>query len=144
MTREHLYKAKRVNWRELPKEEWWAEGAVLQSETETRIATSFFSSGESEEGIMVASYLVEPETVCEYTELIVGNERKVFEGDILSFSAYGNNYKGDVRFIKGNFIIWCGKCAPFLDDALEKHSAIVIGNVHDNPELLQNNQKFDD
>jgi len=64
------------------------------------------------------------------------NGKKIFEGDILSFSAYGENYKGDVRFIKGNFTIWCGKCAPFLDDALEKHSAIVIGNIFDNPELI--------
>lgn len=79
---------------------------------------------------------VDPETVCQYTGLTDKNGRKIFEGDILSFSAYGENYKGDVRFIKGNFTIWCGKCAPFLDDALEKHSAIVIGNIFDNPDLI--------
>lgn len=79
---------------------------------------------------------VDPETVCQYTGLTDKNGRKIFEGDILSFSAYGENYKGDVRVIKGNFTIWCGKCAPFLDDALEKHSAIVIGNIFDNPELI--------
>lgn len=79
---------------------------------------------------------VNPETVCQYTGLTDKNGRKIFEGDILSFSAYSENYKGDVRFIKGNFTIWCEKCAPFLDDALEKHSAIVIGNIFDNPELI--------
>ena len=79
---------------------------------------------------------VDPETVCQYTGLTDKNGRKIFEGDILSFSAYGENYKGDVRVIKGNFTIWCEKCAPFLDDALEKHSAIVIGNIFDNPELI--------
>ena len=79
---------------------------------------------------------VYPETVCQYTGLTDKNGRKIFEGDILSFSAYGENYKGDVRFIKGNFTIWCGKCAPFLDGALEKHSAIVVGNIFDNPELI--------
>lgn len=81
-------------------------------------------------------FLIDPKTVCQYTGLTDKNGRKIFEGDILSFSAYSENYKGDVRFIKGNFTIWCEKCAPFLDDALEKHSAIVIGNIFDNPELI--------
>ena len=82
-------------------------------------------------------YEVDPETVCQYTGLTDKNGRKIFEGDICEFSAYGENYKGDVRFIKGNFTIWCGKCAPFLDDALEKHSATVIGNIFDNPDLCK-------
>lgn len=81
-------------------------------------------------------WICDPQTVCQYTGLTDKNGRKIFEGDILSFSAYSENYKGDVRFIKGNFTIWCEKCAPFLDDALEKHSAIVIGNIFDNPELI--------
>lgn len=91
-----------------------------------------------EEGYLrFVAYEVDPLTVCKCTGLTDKNGRKIFEGDILSFSAYGDNYKGDVRFIKGNFTIWCEKCAPFLDDALEKYSAIVIGNSFDNPELLR-------
>lgn len=88
-----------------------------------------------EDNLSTTAHRVAPETVCQYTGLDDKNGRKIFEGDILSFSAYGENYKGDIRLIKGNFTIWCGKCAPFLDDALEKHSAIVIGNIFDNPEL---------
>jgi len=30
MSREHLYKAKRANWRELPKDKWWVEGYFIE------------------------------------------------------------------------------------------------------------------
>lgn len=29
MSREILFKAKRANWRELPKEDWWVEGNLV-------------------------------------------------------------------------------------------------------------------
>lgn len=133
------YKAKRKNWRELPKENQWVYGAIFKGKENSYIITNVKVTDEwedSEIGADVIGYLVDPETICQDTGLTDKNGRKIFEGDILSFSAYGENYKGDVRVIKGNFTIWCGKCAPFLDDALEKHSAIVIGNIFDNPELI--------
>lgn len=133
------YKAKRKNWRELPKENQWVYGAIFEGKENSYIITNVKVTDEwedSEIGADVIGYLVDPETICQDTGLTDKNGRKIFEGDILSFSAYGENYKGDVRVIKGNFTIWCGKCAPFLDDALEKHSAIVIGNIFDNPELI--------
>lgn len=142
--REHLYKAKRVDWKELPKEEWWVEGNLLISNEDYYIIPDFgvscvekLNNYVCDKLITLHAYEVDPETVCEYTGLTDQNGRKIFERGILSFSAYGKNYKGDVRFIKGNFTIWCGKCAPFLDDALEKHYATVIGNIFDNPELLR-------
>lgn len=126
MNREILFRGKRIDNGE------WVEGYVV-----------VYPSGKMEvhkkctqppDILLVCE--TDPETVCQYTGLTDKNGRKIFEGDICEFSAYGESYKGDVRFIKGNFTIWCGKCAPFLDDALEKRSAIVIGNIFDNPELI--------
>lgn len=59
-----IFKAKRKNWKELPKEKWWIEGAVLQADNCAYIATSFVS-GSEDEPLMVAAYEVIPETICQ-------------------------------------------------------------------------------
>ena len=38
MSREILFKAKRKNWRELPKEEWWIEGNLITDEMDADVA----------------------------------------------------------------------------------------------------------
>lgn len=138
MSREHLYKAKRVNWRELPKEEWWVEGALFEGKENSYIFTNVKVTdkwGNSEIGADVIGYLVDPETVCEYTGLTDKNGRKIFEGDILRFEDC-SNYP----------VVWdsdyCafGSCWYSDFDHLSKYRSIkikVVGNIFDNPELLE-------
>ena len=75
------------------------------------------------------SYRVDPYTVGQYTGLMDKHGKRIFEGDILSFRA-GRTYV--VRFEDGAFIL--------EDSAIPIPFAIkseIIGNVHDNPELLK-------
>ena len=112
MSREHLYKAKRVNWRELPKEEWWVEGFYVQLPKISLAATivagwdlcvkdvvdyiivnkskqhSNFSNAYPLEVVECEQYEVDPETVCEYTGLTDKNDRKIFENDFVSCRKY--------------------------------------------------------
>ena len=83
-----------------------------------------------------------PETVGQYTGLIDKNGKKIFEGDILSFSdrlVYVNwhDYCGcwDCSYIKAVK----GKATLHEDRSPDKwrYNAVVIGNIHDNPELLK-------
>ena len=80
---------------------------------------------------------VDPDTVGQYTGLTDRNGVKIFEGDIMRFVAYGLEYVGVVTFIDGNFGILCETASPFLDHAIERHDAKAIGNIYDNPELLE-------
>ena len=82
-------------------------------------------------------YEVDPETVGQYTGLTDKNGKKIFEGDIMAFTAYGFDYVGTVEFADGSFSIICEHTSPFLDQAVSKHGAYIIGNMHDNPELLK-------
>ena len=82
------------------------------------------------------SYDVDPSTVGQYTGLTDKNGKKIFEGDIMAFTAYGFDYVGTVEFADGSFSVMCEHTSPFLDQAVSKRGAYIIGNMHDNPELL--------
>ena len=82
------------------------------------------------------SYDVDSSTVGQYTGLTDKNGKKIFEGDIMAFTAYGFDYVGTVEFADGSFSVMCEHASPFLDQAVSKHGAYIIGNMHDNPELL--------
>ena len=81
-----------------------------------------------------------PETVGQFTGMTDKNGTKIFEKDILS-AHLDNAYPEDETLLE---VIWhnngwYGKNEPFFEDfnnGFEKHFE-VIGNVHDNPELLQ-------
>ena len=77
---------------------------------------------------------VEANTVGQYTGLTDKNGKKIFEGDICK---HRSNYSGEyiisvVTYTDGEFLAMVGNNSGFcLSDKLE-----VIGNIHDNPELL--------
>lgn len=161
MSREHLYKAKRVNWRELPKEEWWVEGALFEGKENSYIFTNVKVTDKwenSEIGADVIGYLVDPETVCEYTGLTDINKNKIWENDIVlvehskldkesddtvfmpDIIEYTRNYA--VEFVnKGGH---CGyRCRnksihfAISGNTVYNHKIVVIGNIFDNLELLE-------
>lgn len=71
-------------------------------------------------------------TVGQFTGLTDKNGVKIFEGDILEAES-GN--RGYVIFINGAFMKSCNsKDMPFL---IASDVNAVIGNIHDNPEMLK-------
>ena len=88
------------------------------------------------------SYEVIPETVGQYTGLTDNNGKKIFEGDIVKSCEYD-----DVYFVKyfdnDNYSAFdCVPDVPLcecngLSYLVNEEGCKVIGNIHDNPELLK-------
>lgn len=100
---------------------------------------------------------IDPETVGEFTGLTDRNGKKIFEGDIVKFTdkSFGYEWKAVVEFgnPNGNYT-WgwqlkpIGKAKNVNTDILcwvemEETGAFceVIGNIHDNPELVQEDKQ---
>lgn len=78
---------------------------------------------------------VDPETVGQFTGLFDKNGKKIFEGDIIS--GLGNTYV--CRWDEGNveFTVFDGNESFGLAYAAYPCME-VVGNIHDNPELIKN------
>lgn len=146
--RDRIYKAKRKNWKELPKEKWWVYGAIFEGKENSYIITNVKITDEwedSEIGADVIGYLIDAETTCEPTGLTDKNGRKIFEGDIVSapFTGYAGKTKiknGVVEFVKGAFSVnWNDSEEYGKNFAGYVNDIEVIGNIFDNHDRIGEN-----
>lgn len=125
---------------------------------------SYLIGGDEFTGIGEIEWVI-PETVGQYTGSKDKNEKPIFEGDIVNFKCkdcYHGNYTGVVVFKDSCFQIECdlwaaaiGKLFRLPDgkryhkfgefekwedmgvDGDVRYNYHVVGNIHDNPELLE-------
>lgn len=124
MNREHKFRGKRTDNGE------WVEGACMGKREKYIIPFEIqecFDDGD----IRVHAYEVDPDTVGEFTGLQDKNLKDIYEGDI----------------INNRVVVWSEDFAEYvLNDNIGCYvgdlcySAVfheILGNVHDNPELLK-------
>lgn len=78
-----------------------------------------------------------PETVGQYTGLTDKNGKKIFEGDILSYIEEIETRSRGKETLKGIYEVKFEYCGFSPLDCLACNHLEIIGNIHDNPELLK-------
>ena len=135
MNDRYLYRAKRKNWRELPKEMWWVEG-YLYGIWERRYILWGMTNDVPD---MIE---VDQSTICQCTGLKDKNGKLIWENDIL-VGYLDDMYPENATYAQ---VIWdkngfytkdqYSDDISLMDEFDEKHFE-VCGNIFDNPELLE-------
>lgn len=116
----------------------WIFGDLFRTDLDGEVAIQFY---DEEDGWMTA--IVRPETVGQFTGVADINGRQIYEGDIVRVRVSNDRFKKNPRFRNGVVTFceydggWTNGCYfRFLPQRME-----VIGNIHDNPELLEGGQQ---
>ena len=138
--REILFRAKRKDNGK------WVEGYYVPHIVGGKIVHHYILTGEAsleetkDDSLVLDFYREEiaPETLCQYTGLTDKNGRKIWENDILDI---GEKTKLRVSWhtFKASWVVsksgWMFN--HFFGESIEPEDVEVVGNVFDNPELLE-------
>ena len=134
--REILFRGKRRDTGE------WVEGSLVRA---NGLYTKIINGEVKHNDFYDIHFYIDPETVGQFTGVLDANGKKVFEGDIVKLTedvkkTFGVN-DGVVKFNHSAFFV--NGRDGFLDSlfVLVDYTYVlrgwVIGNIHDNPELLE-------
>lgn len=137
--REILFKAKRVDNGE------WEIGSLIALPTgEYEISNRCNNPPDSDPmwNKVVITHKVNPSTICQYTGLKDKNGKKIWENDIL-MAHLDESYPEDVTYetVEWSVAGWAAHETGSTDreylDKFDLEHFEVVGNIFDNPELLQ-------
>ena len=133
--REILFKAKRIDNGE------WVEGLIWKKKPNAnKIFISCFPDMDDNEEV----YVVDPNTICQYTGLTDKNGNKIWENDIIEVKNNKRHFISQIEwddYAKGfsfqdSKSTWCGLDA-FASGGCYRFGCKVIGNVFDNADLVE-------
>lgn len=117
----------------------WYAGSLVKKQLTDRLVCMIFT-----EALVDNKYLVDPETVGQFTGLRDADGREIYEGDVVRTDLLPHMRttvcNGYVEYRNGAFYVeYIDHTYANLGDLIfySGTSSTVVGNVHDNPELLE-------
>lgn len=158
--REILFKAKRINWYDLPEEQHWVTGYYWTNGLENHFIRVTFENDE----FTIKDYEIDLNTLCQYTNMNDEFDDKIFENDYVKFEDVGEEgyeYKEGFDFDNVAKVVFCngrweldnfGEYNSGVYEEINDHYELfttlihskVIGNAFDNPELESDEDYIDD
>ena len=140
MSREILFRGKRID------NGIFVYGSAVLSGSHAHI--SVFERIDKGNNALHTNYPVRPETLGEYTGLKDRNGNRIFEGDIVHCFSETDSANMVVIFEEGEFrMVLCEKFKSYVTGGgyylLRFFVKEIIGNIHDNPELMEGVMKDD-
>lgn len=138
MNRTIQFRGKAVKCSLFPNNEW-VDGFYYEDLVDGETA-SFIKCGE-------LNVKVIPETVGQFTGLLDKNGKEIYEGDIIRYiDSYEDEYITTVRYDEGAFVMDVTGCdydytAVGWAIDVDVQELWVVGNIHDNAELLEGGEK---
>lgn len=126
--RDYLFRGKRKDNGE------WVEGCFLDKNN-----IGIFHDDTEESDCTIHIFSVIPETVGQYTGLTDKNGKKIFEGDILDGLCGLHKVYFDAGFVCYDWENISGKPKESFSGFADDYE--IIGNIHDNPELLKGGEE---
>lgn len=135
--RKILFRGKRVD-----SDEWVIGGSIIQYSFNAEKVISLISSDVESLNWELPANKIIPETLGRYTGLTDRNGTKIFEGDIV------RHYNSiiDLQRFEIGLIYWEDETCKFMrttprayciEEICKLYEYEVIGNIHDNPELMK-------
>lgn len=115
----------------------WIYGDLIQSPGIIPVIQRFEKTIEikGEKCQLFSQDKVHPQTVGQFTGVTDGEGREIYEDDIVAiYHEKHCTFKGKVEFLCGQFVV---NSKDKLITALSRKPWQVIGNIHDNPELME-------
>ena len=123
--REILFKAKRKDNGE------WVEGYLMDEDYINTPFNDYDVGGRFDDPVEI-----DPQTICQYTGLTDKNGKKIWENDIVEC---GMKLRVSWHHFKASWVLskkgWMYN--HFFGESVEPEDVEVIGNIFDNPELLE-------
>lgn len=127
----------------------WVEGYHLKMLVGGKDVDMIFPHGAFDDMLLQKNiYQIDPETLGQGVGITDKNGKEIFEGDIVTGIAYSQKWIGTIIWIKeiASFGLYHGHEIAFENCSILKRAAKgmndeftaeIIGNIHDNPELLE-------